>query len=91
MDDGREICRNNTAGKQLYRQRTLEMRARQDELCCICGLWMAEEETTFDHALGRTAGNHDDRTMADGKRINGAAHLRCNHARGSRKTPYLLQ
>src|SRR4051812_9893314 len=42
LDDGREVCNMMTAaGKREYRRRTLEMRERQDNRCCLCYQWMS--------------------------------------------------
>lgn len=86
---GREICQLETAeGARIYRSRTLSMRKRQKELCRWCGLWMAEDETTFDHDEMRSV-HHDDRIckLVNGvmKAINAAVHKLCNVARGSQK------
>jgi hypothetical protein len=88
MEDGREICARNAAGRRIYRARTLNMRERQLELCCLCGLWMPENETTFEHEFGRTAGRHDDRITVAGVWRNGASHALCNGKRGSDHTPF---
>lgn len=90
--DGREICGKDAAGQREYRRRRLLMRDRQNELCCLCGQWMAEDEASFEHEAGRTAGRRDDRIeLPDGRRINGASHSLCNYARGSKRTPFVLQ
>lgn len=95
MKDGREICQQQTkAGADEYRLRRMLMRARQGNLCCLCGLWMSEEETSFEHQEGRGfgGGRRDDRIfLPDGSRLNGASHGVCNLARGSQRTPFLLQ
>jgi len=71
----------------------MAMRERQSELCAICGLWMKEEETTFDHEDGRGigGGHRDDRIEVDGEPQNAAVHLHCNVRKGSKRTPYLIQ
>jgi hypothetical protein len=90
--DGREVCNQFiNSGRIVYRNRTLAMRSRQNELCCLCGKWMPEDETTFEHENGRTVGKRDDRILIGEKRINGAAHALCNVAKGSRKVEYVLQ
>lgn len=92
MKDQREICQQQTkAGADEYRLRRMLMRARQNNLCCLCGLWMSEEECSFEHENGRGGGKREDRILIDGKRVNGASHCRCNMERGSRRTPFILQ
>lgn len=91
MKDGREICTASAGGEAEYARRRLEMRRRQGELCCLCGQWMAVEDTTFEHENGRGGGKHDDRIEIDGVRVNGASHLKCNSERGSKKTPFILE
>ena len=78
--DGREVCRNTPAGKAEYRNRTLAMRTRQNNLCSWCGWFMAVEETTFDHSEGRGFnGSHRD----DRCEFNTAMHLLCNQKKAS--------
>lgn len=91
--DGRQICSQTPAGRKEYRNRTLQMRTRQGCLCGLCGRWMQEEDTTFDHEIPRGAGgaNTDDRIEVDGKRKNAAVHWSCNSDKGSRRIPYILQ
>lgn len=84
MPDGKEICSPTGSGAREYRRRTLAMRARQGELCRWCGMWMPEDETTFDHDDRRTKGRRDDRIVVLGKRKNAAVHKLCNGERGSR-------
>jgi hypothetical protein len=93
FNDGREVCIiASAAGKRKYNSRKMEMRDRQNELCCLCGQWMREDDTSFEHQFGRGAGRQDDRiVLPDRTRINGASHYRCNGARGSKRTPFLLQ
>jgi len=92
MKDGREICQTQTrTGAEEYALRRMLMRARQHNLCCLCGLWMSVESTTFEHQHGRGGGRHDDRIEIDGKRVNGASHYICNKERGSQHTEFLLQ
>lgn len=88
--DGREVCLENAEGKRLYRRRTLAMRDRQLEICRLCGLWMHEDETTFDHGIPRGMGGGftDDRidiVDEEGNFINTAAHMKCNGAKGSKR------
>lgn len=87
----REICLDNSSGRKEYRRRTLEMRERQGELCCLCAKWMSEEETSFEHQDGRGGGKRNDAIWKEGQRYNGASHSLCNGARGSRRTPFLIQ
>jgi hypothetical protein len=87
--DGREICNQNTAaGKREYRNRTLEMRRRQHNLCALCRLYLEEDETTFDHEVPGSA-HRDDRItyIVDGvtKLKNFAMHKLCNGQKGSRR------
>lgn len=87
---GREICNLKTReGQTLYRQRIKSMLFRQKGLCCNCKQPLAFEEATFEHEFGRGMGGskRDDRIEIDGKRVNGASHLLCNHERGSKRTP----
>jgi len=95
MKDGREICQTQTrAGAEEYALRRMLMRARQHNLCCLCGLWMSEEDTSFEHqcSRGMGGGSRDDRILLpDGTLLNGASHTICNALRGSTNTPFLLQ
>lgn len=93
MPDLREICSPTPAGKREYRRRTLEMRTRQKELCCICGKWMVEHDTTFEHQDGRgmNSSHRDDRLAIDGNAYNGAAHSGCNREKGSKRTAYVTK
>jgi hypothetical protein len=77
---GREVCRNTPAGKSEYRNRTLFMRATQNNLCSWCGLFMSQEDCTFDHSEGRGMnGSHrDDRVEG-----NTAMHSKCNVIKAS--------
>ena len=90
--EGRERCDLKKArGQRIYKERTETMRLRQGERCCICAQFLGAYDSTFDHQNGRGAGKRDDRIEVDGKRINGAAHYRCNMERGSKRTPYVIQ
>ena len=93
MRDGRQICLNSVAGWREYNRRTDEMSERQKHLCGLCGLWMPEDDRSFDHEDGRGMGGakRDDRTEVDGKRKNAATHCGCNVAKGSRRIPYVVQ
>lgn len=91
MKDGREVCQQQTkAGADEYKLRRMIMRHRQKCLCALCGLWMSEEETTFDHERGRGGGKRDDRIEIDGKWHNAAVHWLCNGDKGSRKVAYVI-
>lgn len=86
--DGREVCLKSADGKREYRNRTLDMRTRQHSLCGLCGHWMTEEETTFEHDIPRGFNGawRDDRIVNDkGQMMNCAAHKLCNGAKGSRR------
>jgi hypothetical protein len=87
--DGREVCQQQTkAGADEYRLRRMLMRDRQRCLCAICGLYMTEQLTTFDHERGRGNGGawRDDRILDDnGAWMNAAAHYACNTEKGSRR------
>ena len=89
--DGREVCAATPVGRREYRRRTSAMRERQGNLCCLCGLYLSEEEATFEHQNGRGGGKRDDRIEVDGKWINGAAHFWCNNEKGSKRTPFVIQ
>jgi hypothetical protein len=91
MADGREICNQYTSsGRKAYKERTQEMLARQNGLCCLCGRYLRPEEATFEHQDGRGMnGSHrDDRIEKDGKPYNGAAHGTCNVEKGSKRIDY---
>lgn len=91
MKDGREICQQQAkAGADEYRLRRMLMRDRQHCLCALCGLWMTEELTTFDHERGRGGGKRDDRILIDGRWHNAAVHFACNSDKGSRQIPYVI-
>lgn len=89
--DGREKCQNNAAGDKLYKERTLQMAQRQENICCICkdpSDPMTAENVTFEHEDGRGAGGgrrNDAIVDKSGKWINGAAHFWCNVKKGSRR------
>lgn len=70
-------------GWRKYKHRTWEMNDRQNDLCAICGLWMARP--TFDHEAGRGAGKRDDRIEAGGHWQNAAVHEHCNGLKGSKR------
>jgi len=92
--DGRVIYDiKNASDMHEYRSLTLAMRERQNERCCLCGDWMSEESTTFEHQRSRGHGGafRDDRIEIQGVRVNGASHALCNFQRGSKNTPFLLQ
>lgn len=97
--DGREVCRNNEAGRYEYCSRLMCMFVRQWDSevgyvrCCDCGRRLTWEDATFEHEVPRGLGGawRDDRIaiFKHGKfirSINGAAHLYCNSERGSRRT-----
>lgn len=89
--DGREICLRSAAGKLEYKLRLLAMLKRQKGKCCLCRLPLSDAEATFEHENGRGMGGskRDDRIVLPGGRWqNGAAHLRCNLAKGSRRILY---
>jgi hypothetical protein len=96
MRDGREICNiRNPVGRAEYRRRTLDMRTRQSNRCCLelyapmCPGPLREDEATFEHEGGRGGGKRDDRiVLPDGTWINGAAHALCNGWKGSRYIDY---
>ena len=91
LPDGKQILNLNTKrGLDTYLERTHEMRARQNNMCPWCGLFMRKDDTTFDHQRGRGAGKRDDRIVIDGKPFNNALHYKCNGEKGSqpmRDTP----
>lgn len=94
--DGREKCLMKTVlGRELYRARTLEMRTRQGNRCCLefyapmCPGPLRVAEATFEHETPKSGGRRDDRIiLPDGTWINGAAHAACNVWKGSRHLPY---
>jgi hypothetical protein len=103
--DGREILNVRVkAGLDEYIRRKLEMWDRQGRRCAlqmteICkqrqGRW-PQDEITFDHFNGRSAGKHDDRIYLldpkTGKMVwsNSSVCSWCNCARGSRRIPYII-
>lgn len=89
--NGREVCQDTKLGRFVYRNRVLAMLLRQHFRCCNCGNPLHEDEATFEHENGRTAGKRDDRIEIDGQRINGASHGFCNVERGSKRTPLRYQ
>lgn len=96
---GREKCNILCkAGMDEYHRRRLAMWERQGRRCAlqitdICkqrqGRW-PQDEITYDHFNGRGGGKQDDRIEVDGKPQNAAVCWPCNHARGSRRVPYLI-
>lgn len=81
--DGREVCRNNEAGRAEYWHRKVAMWDRDRHLCCICNRIIVDvDEATFEHKDGRGMGGarRDDRIEK-----NGVAHLACNSQKGSRR------
>ena len=90
--DGREVCRNNAAGKREYASRREQMYDRDHGICCICKrkIWL-RSEATFEHTEGRGlgGGHRDDRPSyvnAQGKMIrNGVAHFNCNGMKGGKR------
>ena len=97
--DGREKLNIHCkAGMDEYHRRRLAMWERQGKRCAlqitdICrqrqGRW-PQDEITYDHFNGRGGGKQDDRIEVDGKAQNAAVCWPCNHARGSRRVPYLI-
>lgn len=99
--DGREILDLKTkSGSDEYQRRKLAMWDRQGKRCAlqitdICkqrqGRW-PKDETTFDHEFGRGmgGGKRDDRIEIDGKPVSAAVCGYCNCARGSTRTPYIV-
>ena len=79
MRDGREICLNTPAGKEEYKQRTIQMYERDKFICCLCGQSIAYGYT-FEHRDGRGmgGGKRDDRIAR-----NGVAHFYGNARKGS--------
>lgn len=93
--DGREVCQRTPNGRAIYRQRTEDMRQRQEGRCCLefyapmCPGPLRLAEATFEHENGRGGGKRDDRiALPDGTWINGAAHMGCNGWKGSRYIAY---
>lgn len=84
--DGREVCLDNKAGQEEYRQRTMAMVIRQNYICSRGDHRIVVP--TFDHSTsGRGMGSarRDDRiTDAFGNWINSASCYSCNGAAGSR-------
>lgn len=78
----------------MYRSRTLRMLKRQNGQCCLyghspmCPGRLREEDASFEHENGRSAGKRDDRIEKNGRLINGAAHVICNIWKGSRRVRY---
>jgi len=91
--DGREVLLNNAAGKREKARRIQAMHERQASLCCLCGFFLRLSEAIFEHQRPKGMGGAftDDRIEVDGKPINGVSHWICNSAKGSRRTPYLIQ
>jgi hypothetical protein len=95
--DGREVCQiTSKLGMDEYMRRKRVMWERQGRMCCLYG-HLADcpgrlnwADTTFDHEVprGHGGGARDDRIEVDGKWMNGAAHWRCNDAKGSRRIHY---
>lgn len=84
--DGREVLDLSTkGGREEYRNRTMMMRFRQVDKCCLCWNFLPEEYATFEHEDGRgfNGSHRDDRIYRDGKKYNGAAHSHCNLVKGS--------
>ena len=79
MKDGREICLKTPAGKEEYKQRTIQMYERDKCICCLCGQFIAYGYT-FEHKDGRGMGGskRDDRIEG-----NGVAHWLGNGRKGS--------
>lgn len=76
--DGREIVRDNLAGRKEYRKRIAQMWERDGHTCCLCGQPIELEQCTFEHKNGRGGGKRDDRIAG-----NGVAHYFGNAAKGS--------
>ena len=95
---GREVINLSLPeGKAEYRRRVEEMWKRQKGICCLyghipnCPGRLKLELACFEHEGGRGMGaaRRDDRlVLPDGRWLNGAAHYRCNRARGSSHIPY---
>jgi hypothetical protein len=88
---GREVLDLKTkAGFREYVRRKLFMRERQNDLCSLCGEWMALDDCTFEHedGKGHGGGHRDDRTEkpdvnGDIQDYNSAAHGHCNILKAS--------
>lgn len=90
--DGREVCRDTSAGRTEYRRRTEAMWRRQKFRCGWCGNPLARAEATFDHTDPRGMGGarQDDRivfldTQGRQRWMNQAVHGWCNVEKGSRR------
>lgn len=88
--NGREVCSDTVAGKREYKRRLYEMWIRQKGICAgPCGRFYDLDLMTFEHERPRKFGGseRDDRIIDEhGKPFNAATCLRCNKARGSRRT-----
>ena len=85
--NGREVCRNTSAGIKEYRSRREFIYHRDGGICCICGRKIPhKDEATWEHSEGRGMDGfkRDDRIEKDGKPFNGVAHLVCNTEKGSK-------
>ena len=82
--DGREVCSKTAAGRNEYRQRTLDMLERQKWICPACNQYMTVLTATFQHGdtRGMGGGRRNDRIDAPG---NCAMHALCNAKIGSRR------
>lgn len=86
--DGREVCTETLAGKTEYKFRRTLMHERQHHICPLCGRYLEEYLTTFDHESGRGLGgsHRDDRILDDdGNWKNAAVHFSCNGDKGSQR------
>ena len=90
---GREICAKTPLGRREYKRRVEQMWDRQGCRCALCGKYLRLDDATFDHERPRGMGSAftDDRIEVNGIPQNAAVHGLCNSARGSRRTPYLIQ
>jgi hypothetical protein len=85
MEDGREICLQNEAGRAEYKHRKMLCWQRQHGICSLGNHPVSLIECTFEHAQGRTSGKRDDRIIDEhGQPINSVACKKCNNAKGSR-------